>query len=84
VSVPARFLAPDARRILSPDDIEREFLGANRWLEPDMMSISCRGATLLDIRVCFGRDLFPRRCGANEEQKRLCPAAKIGVPPAQR
>jgi len=81
VSIPARFLAPDAKRVLSPDDIEREFLGANRWLKLDMISISCRGANLLDIRVCFGRDLFPRSCGANEEQRRLCPAAKIGVPP---
>jgi len=82
VSVPAPFLAPDAKRLLSPEDIEREFLGANPWLKPDMISITCRGATLLDIRICFGRDLFPRSCGSNEEQKRLCPAGKIGVPPA--
>ena len=64
VSVPARFLAPDANRLLSPDEIEREFLGANPWLKPDMISISCRGANLLDIRVCFGRDLSPRNAGS--------------------
>jgi ribonuclease T2 len=57
VSVPAWFLAGDADRISSPGEIEREFLGANPWLTPDMISIACRGATLLDIRVCFSRDL---------------------------
>ncbi|MGH6805141.1 MAG: ribonuclease T2 family protein [Methyloceanibacter sp.] len=81
VSLPARFLAPDADRLASPDEIEREFLAANPWLDPDMISVTCRRANLLDIRVCFGRDLFPRSCGVNEDQKRLCPAAKITVPP---
>ena len=81
VSVPARFLAPDADRLASPGVIEREYLAANPWLEPDMISVTCRRANLLDIRMCFGRDLFPRSCGVNEDQKRLCPAGKITVPP---
>ncbi len=84
VSVPARFLAGDADRVSSPGEIEREFLGANPWLTPDMISIACRGADLLDIRVCFGRDLSPRNCGDNEDQKRLCPARSITVPPPVR
>jgi len=83
VSVPLRFLANDADRLASPDEIEREFLAANPWLEPDMISVTCRRANLLDIRVCFGRDLFPRACGVNEDQKRLCPAANIAVPPVK-
>ena len=81
VSVPLRFLAPDADRLASPDEIEREFLAANPWLDPDMISVTCRRANLLDIRVCFGRDLFPRSCGVNEDQKRLCPAGQMTVPP---
>ena len=84
VNVPARFLAGDADRPSSPDEIERAFLGANPWLTPDMISVSCRGATLLDIRVCFDRDLSPRNCGVNEDQKRLCPAHTITVPPPAR
>ncbi len=81
VSVPERFVAPDADRLVSPDEIESAFLGANPWLTPEMISVSCRGTNLLDIRVCFGRDLFPRSCGVNEDQRRLCPAGKIAVPP---
>jgi ribonuclease T2 len=80
ISVPAGFLAPDAR-LDAPDEIERAFLDANPWLNPDMISITCRKANLLDIRVCFGRDLAPRACGVNEDQGRLCPLPKIAVPP---
>lgn len=81
VAVPERFLAPGAETSLPAGEIEREFLAANPWLKPDMISIGCRGANLLDIRICFGRDLFPRACGSNEEQERLCSASAISVPP---
>jgi ribonuclease T2 len=81
VSVPERVLASDAQGLLSPDEIERAFASANSWLKPEMIAVSCKGQDLIDIRVCFGRDLFPRACGANEDEKRLCPAGKIAVPP---
>ncbi|HKQ55230.1 MAG TPA: ribonuclease T [Methyloceanibacter sp.] len=83
ISVPAGFLAPGAD-LDTPEEIERAFLDANPWLTPDMISITCRKANLLDVRVCFGRDLTPRACGANEDQGRLCPLPKIAVPPPAR
>lgn len=79
IEAPARALED----LDSPEEIERAFLDANPWLEPDMIAVSCRRANLLDVRVCFGRDLFPRPCGANEDQKRLCPLETISVPPAR-
>jgi ribonuclease T2 len=81
VSVPERFLASDAQGLLSPDEIERAFASANSWLKPEMIAVSCKGQDLIDIRVCFGRDLFPRACGANEDEERLCLAGKVAVPP---
>ena len=81
IDVPARFAAPDARLLASPDEIEREFVAANPWLKPEMMSVTCRRSNLLDVRICFGRDLVPRACGVNEDQKRLCRASEIAVPP---
>jgi ribonuclease T2 len=83
VDVPEQFLMPGADRHLSPDDIEREFLAANSWLKPEMISITCRKQNLIDIRVCFGRDLFPRACGTNEDPKRLCPVPSIAIPPVK-
>ena len=41
-----------------------------------------RGQNLLDVRICFGRDLFPKPCGSNEEQ-RVCRAGTINVPAAR-
>jgi len=80
VRVPTAFDDPETQRFLSPAQIESEFIAANPWLTPDMIAITCRRANLLDIRVCFDRDLRPRACGVNEEQRRLCPAGKITVP----
>jgi len=81
VSVPASFLSPNPGLSESPDEIEHAFLDANPWLKPEMISITCRRGALLAIRVCFGRDLAPRACGANEDQRRLCPLPEIAVPP---
>jgi len=80
VSVPAAFADPQTQRFLSPEKIEAEFLAANAWLRPDMIAVTCRRRKLFDVRICFSRDLRPQACGANEEQKRLCPLARITVP----
>lgn len=80
VSLPPAFTDPEAGRDLSPEGVEREFLAANPWLSADMIAVTCRREALLDIRVCFDRDLRPRKCGANEDQRRLCRAGKINVP----
>ena len=68
----------------SPHEIQLAFLDANPWLAPNMISLTFRKANLLDIRVCFGRDLTPRACGVNEDQRRLCAAPKISVPPPSK
>jgi len=84
VTIPARFADPAAWMTTSPDAIERDFVASNAWLKPEMMAVACRGQELLDIRFCFGRDLLPRRCGANEDQKRLCRRDTLTLrPPAQ-
>jgi ribonuclease T2 len=80
VSLPPEFTDPEAQRDLSPENVEREFLAANPWLSADMIAVTCRREALLDIRVCFDRDLRPRKCGPNEDQRRLCRADTINVP----
>jgi ribonuclease T2 len=82
VVVPAPFKQGDETLHLTPAEIETDFLGANPWLKPEMISISCRKGQLLDIRVCFDRELAPRACGVNEDQRRLCKLDKVSVPPA--
>jgi ribonuclease T2 len=79
VSIPPRFSGTEGRRDLTQEDIEAEFLKANRWLKPNMIVVSCRGEELLDVRICFGRDLFPRSCGPNVQQ-RICRTGTVIVP----
>jgi ribonuclease T2 len=79
VSVPPRFADTKGRLSLSPEEIEAEFLRTNTWLTPDMISVTCRDRALLDIRVCFGRDLGPRNCGQNEA-RRDCRLREVSVP----
>ena len=81
VSIPPRFSAI-GRLTLSQEEIKGEFLKANPWLKPNMIVVSCRGQNLLDVRICFGRDLFPKACGPNEES-RVCRLDRVTVPAAR-
>lgn len=45
--------------------IEEAFLEANPQLEPDMLTITCRGNRIKEVRICLTRELEPRRCGAD-------------------
>jgi ribonuclease T2 len=82
ITIPPRFAGLASPLVLSPDEIEGEFLKANPWLSPSMVSVTCRRQELLDVRFCFGRDLFPRSCGPNEDRG-LCRIPMVGVSPAQ-
>ena len=82
VSIPQRFSGADRGLRLTESEIETEFLKSNAWLKPNMIVVSCRAQNLLDVRICFGRDLFPKPCGSNEEQ-RICRAGAINVPAAR-
>jgi ribonuclease T2 len=82
IAVPPSFRENDQALHLSLANIETDFLEANPWLKPEMIAISCRDGQLLDIRVCFDRELAPRACGANEDQRKLCKLDKVKVPPA--
>jgi ribonuclease T2 len=83
VSIPPRFSGVERGLDLTEAEIEAEFLKSNAWLKPNMIVVSCRRQNLLDVRICFGRDLFPKPCGSNEE-RRVCRAGRINVPAARQ
>jgi ribonuclease T2 len=80
VTIPAPLDDPQTQRFLSPKKIESEFQAANDWLQPDMIAVTCRRGNLFDVRICFSTELKPRACGANINQKMLCPLQRITVP----
>ena len=45
--------------------VEEAFLEANEALEPDMITITCKGRYIQEARVCLTKGLEPRVCGAD-------------------
>lgn len=85
IKIPARYVEPAESQQVSPDELADEFVAANPGLRHDMLAISCRGAgnRLHEVRICFSKsgELMP--CGANENQRRLCQAQRMYVPPVR-
>jgi ribonuclease T2 len=50
-----------------------------------MIAVACGGAgnRLKEIRFCFSKDGKPRRCGGNEDQRRMCSSNSMFVPPVR-
>ena len=84
IRIPARYLSPQKPIMLSPREVENDFLKTNQVLKPEMISIACgRKKWLRDVRVCFTKELELRPCGANEAQVKLCRLDKVVMPPVR-
>lgn len=85
VRIPDRFKNPFETQFVSPQEVEAAFVRANPWLRPDMMVVGCSGPgnRLRDVRICIARDGSGRACGQNEDQRKLCRADQIYVPPVR-
>lgn len=85
VRIPDAYKNPFEAKFVSPSELVEDFQRANDWLKPDMVAVSCGGPgnRLREIRICFSKDGQPRGCGSNEDQRRLCSAAKMYVPPVR-
>lgn len=85
IRIPARYVNPFDVQFVSPEDLMREMLDANPDLKPDMMAISCGGPgnRLKEVRICFTKSGQLRPCGSNENQRRMCSARQMYVPPVR-
>jgi len=43
--------------------VEQAFLQANPGIEPDGLTVTCRGSYIEEVRICLSRDLQPVPCG---------------------
>lgn len=66
---------------IAPEVIEAAFLEANPALSADGVTVTCSDGQLHEVRVCLGRDLTPRDCGA--DVRRDCPAELVELPPVR-
>jgi ribonuclease T2 len=86
VKIPARFQhVADDRMTVGVAELLSEFQAANPGLKPDMAVVQCGGAgnRLREFRVCFTKGGEFRPCGRNEDQRRLCSAERMYVPPVR-
>lgn len=85
IKMPARFVQPTQRQMVSPQQVKKEFAAANPDISANMVGVVCRGAgnRLREVRFCFTRDGKPMACGRNEIQDRLCRADRMFVPPVR-
>ncbi len=84
IKIPARYLRTQKPILISPREIENDFLKTNLELTPEMISIACgRNKRLREVRICFSKDLALRGCGVNETQQKLCKLDKVVMPPVR-
>jgi ribonuclease T2 len=85
IEIPSRFKNPFEGQFLRPDEVVDELVAANPGLEAEMVAVACGGPgnRLRDVRICFTKAGDLRACGANEDQRRLCRADRVHVPPVR-
>lgn len=85
IRIPERYVNPFEVQFVSPEDLMREMIAANPGLKPDMMAISCGGPgnRLKEVRICYTKSGQLRPCGHNENQRRMCSARQMYVPPVR-
>lgn len=57
VIIPAAFNRPSRDLSMSPQEIERAFVAANKGLRADMIGLQCARDTLKEVRICLSRDV---------------------------
>ena len=85
IKVPADYVNPFENRMVGINEIEDQFIAANPDLKPDMIAVSCGGTgnRLREIRICFTKAGELRKCGGNEDQRKMCSASRMFVPPVR-
>lgn len=85
IKIPERYVNPFEEQSVAPGDLLSEFLALNKQLKPDQIVVVCDGSRnrLKEVRVCMNPKGEPRSCGRNENQRRLCSASRIYVPPVR-
>lgn len=85
IRIPERYVNPFDVQFVAPEQLMREMIAANPGLRPDMMAISCGGPgnRLKEVRICFTKSGQLRPCGRNENQRRMCSARQMYVPPVR-
>lgn len=64
IAIPPQFHVVTDHLTLSPGEIRRAFIDANPGLSNAMVTVTCSGKELDEVRICLSRDLSPITCSA--------------------
>jgi len=81
IRIPAQFQDLPQALNVSPDDVRKAFLDANPQLSADMITIDCSRRLLREVRICLTKDLAPRPCSRNEQNR--CTYSTVTMPPVR-
>jgi ribonuclease T2 len=85
IRIPSDYVNPFENRMVGTEQLVDEFLAINPDVKPDMIAVVCGGPgnRLREVRICFNRTGELRPCGRNEDQRKLCSASRMFVPPVR-
>jgi ribonuclease T2 len=81
VVIPPQYTNPATLLRVAPDDVVKAFIGANKELSPDDITIDCDRTRLREVRICLTRDLKFRACSGGV--RRSCRAETLLMPPVR-
>ncbi len=81
VRIPPDMLELSAPKLISPAEIEADFIRANPGLPADAIAVTCDSRRLSEVRICMNRNFEYRSCG--EIDRRACRRDKVLMPPVR-
>ncbi|WP_090708564.1 MULTISPECIES: ribonuclease T2 [unclassified Beijerinckia] len=82
IEIPQELQKPRSAQTMSPLDIQRAFIDANRGLRPGMMAVACQRGQLQEVRICLSKDLRDFT-PCPEVARQACRTQQINVPPVR-
>ena len=85
IRIPERYKNPYEPQFVPPAELAADFAKVNPGLKPGSFAVACGGPgnRLKEIRFCLTKEGQSRACGSNENQRRMCSAEKMYVPPVR-
>jgi ribonuclease T2 len=85
VTIPDDYRNPFEAKFVSPSDLISDFMKVNPWMKPNMIAVDCSGPgnRVGDVRICFSKEGQPTGCSRNEDQRKMCSADKMYMPPVR-
>jgi ribonuclease T2 len=81
VKIPEELLRLSKPKMISPEELEAEFIKVNPGLSASSISVTCDSRRLNEVRICMSKDLQFRPCDEND--RRACRRDQVLMPPVR-